>query len=145
MGLAHRAEVEINGENWTFHIGQPVKGQWTARGWRGEVFALYREGTTLKAMKAEAQAFADYAATQTCSDCKNIGGHRGDCVRLAGAGRLAEQLSGRMICIAPAVKAAAASLRQMADGFRKPLPCNCPTPTHRMSCGVDSTPKVVQL
>ncbi len=78
-GLTHRAATEINGETWKFTVDSPKKGQWVARAWRDGDFALYREDRTMKGAKEQAQTHANYAATQTCAECHEIGGHTLDC------------------------------------------------------------------
>lgn len=78
-GLTHRTATEINGESWKFTVDSPSKGHWVARAWRDGDFALYREAKTMKDAKAQAQAHANYAATQTCAECRKIGGHTLDC------------------------------------------------------------------
>ena len=74
-GLTHRSTAEINGETWKFTVDQPTKGHWRTRAWRDGDFELYREGKTMKGAKGQAQAYANYAATSTCTECKRIGGH----------------------------------------------------------------------
>lgn len=142
VGKSHRAKATINGESWMFTVDQPRKGHWVARGWRNGMFALYQEGTTLKSMKVVVQAKANFAALQTCPTCKRIGGHAPSCLTLA---RMhVDATREGMAKLAPIVAKAASSMARMAVAFT-PYPCPCPTPTHRMSCGVNATPKVVQL
>lgn len=87
-GLTHRAATEINGETWKFTVDSPKKGQWVARAWRDGDFALYREDRTMKGAKAQAQTHANYAATQTCAECHEIGVHTLDCAAGLYAARL---------------------------------------------------------
>lgn len=77
--MTHRAATEINGETWTFTVDSPSKGQWVARAWRDGGFAMYREDRTMKGAKGQAQEHANYAATQTCAECKAVGGHTRAC------------------------------------------------------------------
>lgn len=79
VGMTHDASTEINGEKWAFRVDSPKKGQWVARAWRDGDFALYREDSTMKGAKQQAQEHANYAATSTCPECRKIGGHKLDC------------------------------------------------------------------
>lgn len=99
VGMTHRADVTLdNGDRWSFVIHSPYKGLWIARGWQltaqdaadgrtgsGDM-KLYREDTTMKGAKAQAQAHANLAQTSTCAECHRIAGHKPDC----GTGRAAD-------------------------------------------------------
>lgn len=61
-GMTHRAEITIDGDSYNFIVDSPRKGYWTARGWNGGTFTLYREARTMKDAKAQAQAYADQVA-----------------------------------------------------------------------------------
>lgn len=146
----HRAGATINGEAWAFHVGQPSKGRWTARAWRDGKTAMYQEGKTLKSMRAAVQAKANFAATSTCAECGYIGGHTVSCPtigRSAVAGFEAglRDVQRTLAQMAPILVKAMAPFSRMVRSFQLATGCSCPTPTHRMSCGVDATPKVVQL
>lgn len=68
VGMTHRADVTLdNGDRWSFVVDSPYKGLWIARGWQltaqdaadgrtgsGDM-KLYREDTTMKGAKAQAQ------------------------------------------------------------------------------------------
>lgn len=99
VGNTHRAQITLdNGDQWSFVVDSPRKGVWVARGWlkdREDVAAgrsgsgdmkLYREDTTMKGAKAQAQAHANLAQTSTCAECRKISGHKLDC----GTGRAAD-------------------------------------------------------
>ena len=92
VGNTHRASIILdNGDQWSFVVDSPRKGQWVARGWlktREDVAAgrsgsgdmrLYREETTMKGAKAQAQMCANIAQTSTCDECRKISGHKLDC------------------------------------------------------------------
>ncbi|ALO79362.1 hypothetical protein [Streptomyces phage phiSAJS1] len=69
VGNTHRARITLdNGDQWSFVVDSPRKGQWVARGWvltaqdvkdgrtgSGDM-RLYREDTTMKGAKAQAQS-----------------------------------------------------------------------------------------
>ena len=71
VGMTHDATAEINGETWKFRVDSPQKGQWVARAWRDGDMALYREDRTMKGAKEQAQAHANDAATQTCTEVQD--------------------------------------------------------------------------
>ncbi len=53
VGKTHRATA--NG--WKYVVDQPRKGYWVLRGWDADGnFGLYREDTTMKGAKAQAEA-----------------------------------------------------------------------------------------
>ena len=148
VGKAHYTEATINGEAWTFTVDQPRKGYWVARAWRDGKCAMYQEGKTLKSMKAAVQAQANFAATSTCAECRHIGGHTVSCPtigRSAVAGFEAglRDVQRTLAQMAPILVKAMAPFSRIVRSFQLTQRCSCPTPTHRMSCGVDAIPKVV--
>ena len=134
----HRAEA--NG--WKYAALQPVKGgEWRVQGWGpdGE-HRFYREGKTLKQVKALAQD------------------HQGE--QVAAAHAAADKLAKAVAAPAPDLLASLAKVATNADKVTAALArlmtrigqpsrpwtlkaCGCPTPTHRMSCGIGARPKVV--
>lgn len=79
-GNTYRAEVTLdNGDVWKFAVDQPRKGYWVARGWVNGDMKFYREDHTMKGAKAQSQAHANFASTNTCGECRVIGGHKQDC------------------------------------------------------------------
>lgn len=174
VGNTHRARITLdNGDQWSFVVDQPRKGVWTARGWlkdREDVAAgrtgggdmvFYREDTTMKGAKAQAQAHANLAQTSTCDECRKVIGHKLDC----GTGRAAdaERTKGQRVTLravdeagqilagvrdgmakmAGPVQEVAKTFRTVWHNMRRPAGCSCPTPTHRMSCGAGARPVVI--
>lgn len=136
-GLTHRATAEINGEQWKFEVQQPVKGTWTVRGWRDGDFAFYRGPVpTMREAKRLTKEWANVVRTSTCPECRKVLGHKMDCW----TGRAAAE---RAATVRRAAAEGVAALDGFVKAFRKPLPCGCPTPTHRMSCGEQARPQVV--
>lgn len=122
-------------------MGYHGSHNWVARGWRNGAFAMYRETRTMRVAKAECQSQANYAATQTCLVCLNIGGHTDTCIRTVA--EYADAIRDGMAKMAPIVATAARQMGQLLKSFTAARPCDCPTPTHRMSCGVGAVPEVV--
>lgn len=127
IGRTHRAEVTLdNGDTWKFVVDQPRKGVWTARGWRNGVFAMYREGKILKDAKAQSQEQANRAATQTCTTCRKIGGHKLDCSAVlpvpADAARHATAVD-----LTPMLDAAAQGMRELHAAVPAPVVHSVPS------------------
>ena len=110
VGNTHRASITLaNGDQWSFVVDQPRKGQWTARGWRKDRedvaagrtgsgdMVFYREDRTMKGAKAQVQAHANLAQTSTCDECRKLAGHKLDC----GTGRAldAERTKGQKLAL----------------------------------------------
>lgn len=154
VGRTYSAEITLdNGDTWAFQVDQPSKGYWMARGWRNNVFALYREDRTMKGAREQCQAQANLAATSTCGECRKIGGHTEYCATLAPAPLTAVDEGAALLEVARSSTKAAVDLSTMSatargvrnayHRLRRPPTCKCPTPTHRMSCGSGSRPVVV--
>lgn len=135
VGNTHRASITLaNGDQWSFVVDQPRKGQWTARGWRKDRedvaagrtgsgdMVFYREDRTMKGAKAQVQAHANLAQTSTCDECRKLAGHKLDC----GTGRAldAERTKGQKL----ALRSTAAYVDQYGAGpdAIKPLPQRTP-------------------
>lgn len=159
-GRTHRTTVTICGDTWSFWILQPRKGEWRAQGRRETGHGFYSEGKTLAALKAEVTDFVTRAATETCTSCRKVSGHLVDCpvyielsversrqlgerTGMRGVGPAFRKVTMDLAGTSPAVSAAARSLLRLVWMSRRT--CSCPSPVHRMSCGADSTPKVVSL
>lgn len=59
LGNTHRASFVADGVQWSFAVDQPRNGFWVLRAWRDGVACLYRDASTARACKAEAQAWLD--------------------------------------------------------------------------------------
>lgn len=128
-GITYRAEA--NG--WKYTALQPVKGgDWRVQGWdpNGD-HKFYREGKTLKAAKSLA---GDHATAQ------------------AKAAEPVVDLPTELAQVATNADKAAASVKLTVSSiinarvrvlWAARRRCSCPTPTHRMSCGIGARPKVV--
>ena len=80
-----------------------------------------------------------YVDEDVCTACNSVD-CTPDCVSWTAPDVPAKAASDRLLDMA----SLAAVPRSSFQAFRYRLPCNCPTPTHRMSCGTGATPKVVQ-
>jgi hypothetical protein len=127
-GTTYRAEA--NG--WKYAALQPVKGrEWRVQGWGPDGARFYREAKTLKLVKSLA---GDHATAQ------------------AKAAEPVVDLPTELAQVATNADKAAASVKLTVSSiinarvrvlWAARRRCSCPTPTHRMSCGIGARPKVV--
>lgn len=147
VGNTHYASIKVGSDNLTYTIDQPRKGYWVARGWKngGIAFNLYREGKTLAEMKsivledvAQARTVAAKVSLTPATDegqvtlTSNPVGHAPGKARSLVTAHLR-----------PPTAMTTRVVRRFMTSLRAPFPCGCPSPSHRMSCGVDSAPRVV--
>lgn len=122
--LTYRTSAEIGHDTWSFTIDSPRKGFWIAVGRKNGDQAHRSEHSTLKAAMAAVQAQVDESFTAT-------------------AGHLLARLTGSVQELGASARSAALSFRSLAAAFGHRRICDCPTPTHRMSCGTGAVPRVV--
>lgn len=147
-GNTHRTDVHLsNGDVWTFTVDQPHKGYWTARGWlqrendHTSSFKFYREGTTLKALKAEVRARANLAARTADLETSPVGEARP--VGLDPA-TLTKNATAALAQMGVATRTAARGISKLVRALIAAQPCGCPTPVHRMSCPCGAVPRVIK-
>ena len=130
-GNTYRAEAD----GWRYCIDSPQKGQWVLRGWGPDGVFLYRDGHTMKGLKEQAsehlgvqRAKTAPAPVQTIEPVQEV-----PLIEL----RLPATATDGMTGVADAIAVLAARVQRATAAIRSmPQPCGCPTPTHRMSCGV---------
>jgi hypothetical protein len=138
-GMTHRASITLpSGEELHLRVDSPAKGHWHVRGWRAGTFCLYREDTTVKGARGQAEDFAAELITKLT----------------------AEQLPAALTGLSETAEVATESLRQIE--FRQSLAaatelvkaararvqfrrdtCGCRHPLHTMRCGFGGTVTVL--
>lgn len=160
VGLTHRATVTVDGIVYHFVIDQPSKGDWVVRGWKDGDFFFYRDratARTLAAMKdlvadvigdlrlsAAADGYGELDTAEAKSEVRDSEPEHAPLDQVVlpeGWTGMREAFAGLNLFIV----ALADEMRGLLDTLRGHAwhTCSCPTPTHRMNCGVGATPKVV--
>ena len=119
-GSTYRAESD----GWKFTCDQPQAGAWAVRGWGPDDGWFYADAKTLKASKALAE--------------DRLASHQADLKQAASALVILPAITRAAVDgmdnVAVAIRNLTNRVRRLA--LRTPQPCGCPTPTHRMSCGI---------
>ena len=137
--------AEANG--WKYAALQPVKGgEWRVQGWgpNGD-HKFYREAKTLKLVKSLAgdHATAQAKAAEPVADLPT------ELAQVAPRDMSTADLPAALAQVATSAARVTASLAGLMTRIGHPSrpwtlkACSCPTPTHRMSCGIGARPKVV--